>query len=588
MISPKRINQNREWRVQSLALLVTLLGVLNLWSALLARGPGRSLFLHETVHLPLVIAHASRTTVAIFGLGLLMLSRSLARRKRQAWRLTLLMLIVAPFAHIAKGLDWEEALVCLVLAGLLLWERHSFFAANDPPKARQGAVAAAALFLFAAVYGPVGFFLLRREYRPPVTFPRAALQTLEAVSLLSEDPSYLKPQSRRATWFENSLPLIAVFALGYGAFMLLRPVLPPLPLAERHARDRATAQRLLETWGGPPLSAFATLLDDKRYLFGAPDTDAPVEWGVAYVLVGRYAVALGDPLGNEEKAEEAITAFFTLCRKQDWNPVFYQVTDRLLSRYRTAGQQPLKAIRVGSEALISLTGFGLSGKKFQDLRTALNKAAKNNVILEDWNVRTMDSDPATVEQLADISAQWLRNQRGQEKTFGLGHFDPASDLFQRSRLLLARETGTQRILAFTTFVPIYGGAEQIIGWNLDLMRRADDAPGGIMEFLLTSAALLFQEEGATVLSLGLSPLSPGDDTCADPAEDELIARGRALLYVHFNYFYSFHGLHAFKEKFAPAWSPRYLLYSSNADLAATVYAVVKAHSPGGLWRFLRK
>ena len=577
-----------EWRVQLLALMVALLGLLNLWSALLARGAGRALFLHETVHLPLVITHASRTIVAIFGLGLLMLARSLARRKRQAWQLTLLMLLLAPLAHIAKGLDWEEALVCVALASGLLWERNSFFAANDPPKARQGAIAALGLFLFAAVYGPVGFFLLRREYHPPVTLSRAVLQTLEAVSLTSEDPTYLKPKDKRATWFENSLPLIAVFALGYGAFMLLRPVLPPLPLAERHARERALAQHLLETRGGPPLSAFATLLDDKRYLFSTGDMNPSADWAVAYVLVGRYAVTLGDPIGDSEKVGEAIAAFLALCKRQDWNPVFYQVTERFLPLYRTAGPQPMKALRVGNEALIALPAFTLTGKRFQDLRTALNKAAKNSVIMEDWNPRETDADPVTVEQLAAISEAWLRNQKGQEKTFALGHFDPASDLFQKSRLLLARETESGRILAFTTFLPIYGPAHQVIGWNLDLMRRSDSAPPGVTEFLITSASLLFQKEGASVLSLGLSPLSPSEDNSVDQAEDELIARGRALLYERFNYFYSFHGLHAFKEKFAPTWSPRYLIYSRNADLAPSIYAVVNAHSPGGLWRFLRK
>jgi phosphatidylglycerol lysyltransferase len=574
-----------EGRVRLLALLVMLLGLLNLWSALLARGPGRALFLHETVHLPLVITHASRTIVAIFGLGLLMLARSLARRKRQAWRLTLLMLIIAPFAHIAKGLDWEEALVCLALAGGLLWERNSFFAANDPPKARQGALAAASLFLFAAVYGPVGFFLLRHEYRPRVTISSSVLQTLEAISLVSEDPSYLQPRTKRGLWFENSLPLIAVFALGYGAFMLLRPVLPPLPLAERHARERALAQHLLQLWGGPPLSAFATLLADKRYLFSTADINAVPNWAIGYVLIGRHAVALGDPLGDPGKANEAITSFLTLCLRQDWNPVFYQVTDRFLPHYRS---QSLKALRVGNEALISLPVFSLTGKRFQDLRTALNKAAKNNIALEDWNTRAFNEDPDTTKQLAAISEEWLRNQKGQEKTFALGHFDPASDLFQQSRLLLARETETRRILAFTTFVPIYGEAHHVVGWNLDLMRRADAALPGITEFLITSAALLFQKEGAEVLSLGLSPLSPSEDNSIDLAEDEMIARGRALLYERFNYFYSFHGLHAFKEKFAPVWPPRYLIYSSNTDLAHAIYAVVNAHSPGGLWRFLRK
>src|SRR5690242_6011165 len=89
--------------VLAMAVAVAALGALNLWSALLARGPGRAEFLRDVVHLPLLVAHGSRTLIALFGLGLLMLARSLARRKRQAWRLALLLAGASPFLHLTKG-----------------------------------------------------------------------------------------------------------------------------------------------------------------------------------------------------------------------------------------------------------------------------------------------------------------------------------------------------------------------------------------------------------------------------------------------------------------------------------------------------
>ena len=104
-----------------------------------------------------------------------------------------------------------------------------------------------------------------------------------------------------------------------------------------------------------------------------------------------------------------------------------------------------------------------------------------------------------------------------------------------------------------------------------------------MEFLIASAALLFQSEGAEIMSMGLSPLSGGNVPSA--GESEIMMRGRALLYERFNYFYGFKGLHAFKEKFGPSWEARYLVYPGEAALAQTVYAVIRAHSPRGLWRY---
>ena len=109
-----------------------------------------------------------------------------------------------------------------------------------------------------------------------------------------------------------------------------------------------------------------------------------------------------------------------------------------------------------------------------------------------------------------------------------------------------------------------------------------------MEHQRGSAALRFQQEGAKRFSLGLSPLSEACPDTPDAAEDALLARGRTLLFERFNRYYSFKGLHAFKEKFGPRWEPRYLIYQTNATLAPTIYAVLKAHSPGGLRTFLHR
>ena len=132
----------REWIVPAISATVAALGCLNIWSAILAHGPGRDRLLRDVVHMPLLLSHGSRTLTIIFGLILLVLARSLSRRKRQAWRLTVPLIAVSPFLHIVKGLDFEEALICLVLLALLLAHRRSFYAQNDRPSARQGAITA--------------------------------------------------------------------------------------------------------------------------------------------------------------------------------------------------------------------------------------------------------------------------------------------------------------------------------------------------------------------------------------------------------------------------------------------------------------
>ena len=54
-----------------------------------------------------------------------------------------------------------------------------------------------------------------------------------------------------------------------------------------------------------------------------------------------------------------------------------------------------------------------------------------------------------------------------------------------------------------------------------------------------------------------------------------------FVYEHINQFYNFKGLHDFKEKFHPEWSPRYLIYPGSANLMQAWLAVVRANSGSG-------
>ena len=336
------------------------------------------------------------------------------------------------------------------------------------------------------------------------------------------------------------------------------------PASETTDTARTRARRLLERWGGAPL-LFFTLLPDKRYLLG--ETDGR-EWGVAYRVVGRHALALGDPLGDPEAAPDAISGFLGLCRRQGWQPSFYQVTAAHLDAYRAAG---LHSVKVGEEAQIGLADFSLVGKRFKNLRNDLRRIEKAGVTLESYGPDAPPEADAITEMEA-ISEGWRRAHRAKEGSFAMGGFDPDSDLFRSSRYFIARDTDTGRMLAFTTFVPVYG-EDATRGWALDLMRRRPDALHGVMDFLIISAAQTFTEEGANQVSLGLSPLAGADDM----AEAAALSHVRRFLFTRLNRVYNFQGLHTFKSKFATDWQPRYLVSRSGLGLAATAGAILKAH-----------
>jgi len=334
------------------------------------------------------------------------------------------------------------------------------------------------------------------------------------------------------------------------------------PASENGSAEEA--QRMLAGWGAAPMLYFA-LLSDKRYLYSGP---GEAKWGIAYRIVGKQALALGDPFGDPEAAGEAVTSYLNLCRVKGWKPVWYQTTPDNLDVYSQAG---LKAVKVGEDAQIALADFSLAGKKYVKLRNDLRRIEKAGVVLETYGPDA--PPPATcIAEMEAISAGWRQAHHANEGWFAMGGFDPKSRLFAESRYFVARDTSTGQMLAFTSFVPAFGRS-MLSGWTLDLMRRQADTLHGLMDFLVVSAATLFASEGAQTLSLGLSPLAGGDDA----AETSATSSVRRFLYTRLNRAYNFQGLHAFKSKFATHFEPRYLIYGGSLALASASGAVLKAH-----------
>jgi len=84
-------------------------------------------------YMPLIVSRGGHLTAALAGFALIVLSVSLWRRKRNAWILTLSVLVLSAISHIIKGLDYEEALIGLGLAVWLLSLRPHFYARSDSP-----------------------------------------------------------------------------------------------------------------------------------------------------------------------------------------------------------------------------------------------------------------------------------------------------------------------------------------------------------------------------------------------------------------------------------------------------------------------
>lgn len=77
--------------------------------------------------LPLPMIEASSIAASLTGTGLLLLAPALYRRLDGAFVAARGLLIVGAIFSIGKGLDYEEATICLTVAALLQWTRSAFY-----------------------------------------------------------------------------------------------------------------------------------------------------------------------------------------------------------------------------------------------------------------------------------------------------------------------------------------------------------------------------------------------------------------------------------------------------------------------------
>jgi phosphatidylglycerol lysyltransferase len=271
-------------------------------------------------------------------------------------------------------------------------------------------------------------------------------------------------------------------------------------------------------------------------------------------------VTLGDPIGPVEDAAAAIGGFKAYCAGNDWTPAFYQTLPDYLDSYRAAG---LQMVCIGHEAIVDLGTFTLAGGANKSLRSAINRLTKEGHRAEVHEPPLSDD---LLHELRGVSDEWLEGH-GTEKHFSLGWFDEA--YLRSGPVVVVYEPGG-RISAFANILPEY----QLNESSIDLMRHRRDAESGTMDFLFVSLFEWARKRGYATFNLGLSSLAG----VGEHADDPLVERALHYVYEHLNQFYSFKGLHQFKEKFHPDWSPRYLIYSSLASLPGVVIALVRADS----------
>lgn len=331
----------------------------------------------------------------------------------------------------------------------------------------------------------------------------------------------------------------------------------------RYEDDTAAGRRLrelLRTPGGGALS-WMTTWEGNRYRAFAGDRGV-----IAHRVIAGVALTTGDPVCERGAAPDVVRDFADHCAAAGWTPCLYSVGEETADIARGLGWQ---VVRVAEETVLNPEGLAFKGKRFQDIRTAINRARREGIRAE-W-MRYPDAPVEVAAQIAEISEEWVAEKGMPEMGFTLGGLDELDD--PEVRLLVALDEGG-RVHGVTSWLPVFRDGETV-GLTMDFMRRRADGFRPAMEFLIASAALDAAKEGLEVLSLSGAPLATLD------GEDELVGLaavldvlGRGLEPV-----YGFRSLLAFKKKFDPEYRPLYMAFPDPGALPAIGIAVGQAYLP---------
>ena len=526
-----------EFGVRILALLTFGAGVLLLVSALLPSLHHR--MLHASSALALPAFEGSHWLSVLTGVLLLGLARGIDGRVRVAYRLVQWTLWLSALLALSKGLHWGEALFLLAVSGLLRTRRSAF------SRRAMSLSSARTLGWLLGLLSVVGVF-----------FAIGVAEVLGDDSFDMLATGAEAHTSRLARGLGAALLGLVIYLI-WQAFAVRRPQLP------RPGRAELEQARALYREHGGGEFAHLTFMGDK-HLFWAADHRALI----AYGAVRDRLVALGAPSGDEAALTPAVLDFRRFADSHDRVPVFYEVLEPDLARFHDLG---FDLFKLGELALVPLAEFSLTGKRWEDLRQAVNRAGRERL---EFRMAQPPFDTALQADLERVSDAWLAEKGQIEKGFSLGRFDPA--YFAWGPLALVYRD--DELIAFANLQPPYGPRGHA---SVDLMRYLPDTPRGTMDFLFAHVLQWSRDEGHATFSLGMAPLS---NVGANPYA-RLNERLVALAFRYGNRYYNYQGVRRYKEKFRPQWVGAYLAYPRglNVPVLLTDIAALVA---GGYRHFL--
>jgi len=494
----------------------------------------------------------SEALVAPLGLALLVAARGLARRKRRAWQLAVVILLFLVALHLQHRFGYGAIATALVAVALLA-RRSDFDAPGDPEGQPRLAVRALLLAVAIFAYGFVALWLNRVMADQPFTLPFALRETaLAAIGVNAKGSGHLS--GTFGEWFPLSVLLLSVC----GAGLLLASWLAPWRY--RHALEahhRRLTRDLVTAWGADTLAPFV-LRGDKSYFFDADEAAF-----VAYKVVGGVAIVSGDPIGPPDRFAALVGAFLEFARSRGWRVAILGASEHALEVYREHG---LHALYHGDEAVVETARFSLEGRPIRKVRQSVHRLQRTGYAAE--ALRPGELTEAERGELEELARAWRGTQP--ERGFVMA-LDTLFRLDDEHALFVLGRAPDGSVAGFLHFALCrQGGA-----LSLSSMPRLRTTPNGFNEWLVCVAIEWARDHGFERVSLNFAPFAA---LLAPEAELSRLQRLERRALLRLKGHFQLDNLLLFNRKFFPTWQPRFVVYEKRLDLPRVGIAALAAEA----------
>ena len=503
---------------------------------------------------PLLVNSTAFSTALFTSLILILVARGLARRKRRAWNMTIIILVLNVTAELFRiHIHFIQLIVNLSLLAILVIFRKEFYAISDPTTKRQPFVIFFRI-LFLTIFSGI-FLIYFRHGNQLIGNPNFTdvLQTVLRGLVGVSGPIEFTSTTVSHT-VDNTLGALGIFTIILPLWLYFRRV---RPITTTTSEDLEQIKELIK---------HDTDQDSLGYF--ATRKDKSVVWtqnkkaGIAYRVQGGVMLASGDPFGEFSLWPDAINEFLKIAREHAWTPGVMGCSDRGGEVWVEHAE--MIAIDIGDEAIIKVSEFTLEGRPMANVRQMINRIARKGYTTT--TAKWADVDSETKNRLRKLAQEWRYGVAERGFSMSMDRFGEDED--HNTCITIAYLGGEIKGLLY--FVPWTTD-----GLSLDRMQRERGTDAGVNELMIADTVAWSKTNGITHISLNFaafrSLFERADKISAGP-----ITRGTRNLIRFFSNFFQVESLYRFNAKFQPEWETRYVLYPRATDLPKVAWAALRA------------